>query len=93
MPMVAVAAAAASSAGNALGQTLSRCTHPTSSARIRCPAFAPARRFQGVHEPRQAPAHYVDMYNDTITDPGRRSFAGMLSAVDEGTGASTQRAI
>lgn len=42
--------------------------------------------FQGVHEPRQAPAHYVDMYTDTITNPGRRSFAGMLSAVDEGMG-------
>ena len=42
--------------------------------------------YQAVHEPRQAPAHYVFPYNDTITDDGRRVFAGMLSAVDEGIG-------
>ena len=40
--------------------------------------------FQGVHEPRQAPDSYVQPYVDTIDDPGRRVFAGMLSAVDEG---------
>jgi len=40
--------------------------------------------YQGVHEPRQAPAHYVDRNAQTIDDDGRRAFAGMLSAVDEG---------
>eukprot|EP00040_Diaphanoeca_grandis_P014932 m.75864 g.75864 ORF g.75864 m.75864 type:complete len:563 (+) comp24834_c0_seq1:76-1764(+) len=40
--------------------------------------------FQAVHEPRQCPQHYVDRYNTTIDDDGRRVFAGMLGAVDEG---------
>ena len=40
--------------------------------------------FQGVHEPRQAPASYVQPYAESIADPGRREFAGMLSALDEG---------
>ena len=41
--------------------------------------------FQGVHSPAQAPQSYIDAYNATITDePQRRTFAGMLSCVDEG---------
>lgn len=40
--------------------------------------------FQGVHEPRQAPVHYVDRAGGSIDDPGRKVFAGMLAAVDEG---------
>ena len=40
--------------------------------------------WQGVHSPRQAPAHYVDPYNASIKDKNRRVFAGMVSAVDEG---------
>lgn len=39
---------------------------------------------EGVHEPREAPVSYWGQYNDTIKDMGRRVFAGMLSAVDEG---------
>lgn len=46
--------------------------------------------YQGVHEPRQAPVHYIYPYNNTIQDQGRRAFAGMLSAVDEGMGNVTQ---
>ncbi len=42
--------------------------------------------FQGVHAPAQVPARYRDAYNSTISDPKRRTFAGMLSAVDEGIG-------
>ena len=42
--------------------------------------------YQGVHAPAQAPQHYVDAYAGTIADPKRRTFAGMLSAVDEGIG-------
>jgi hypothetical protein len=37
-----------------------------------------------VHEPRQAPTHYITPYDATIADTDRRIFAGMLSAVDEG---------
>ena len=40
--------------------------------------------YQGVHEPRQAPARYVAAAGGAIDDPGRTVFAGMLSAVDEG---------
>ena len=61
----------------------------TSIIAAHAPADAPLflyLAFQGVHEPRQAPAHYIDPYNDTIADPGRRAFAGMLAAVDEGVG-------
>eukprot|EP00939_MAST-03C_sp_MAST-3C-sp1_P004453 g4453.t1 len=42
--------------------------------------------YQGVHAPAEAPEAYVNAYNDTIADPKRRTFAGMLSAVDEGIG-------
>ena len=40
--------------------------------------------YQGVHAPAQVPLQYIAPYNATITDPKRRVFAGMLSAVDEG---------
>jgi len=40
--------------------------------------------YQGVHAPRQAPALYVKPYEDSIADPSRRTFAGMVSALDEG---------
>ena len=42
--------------------------------------------YQGVHAPALVPAHYADAYNKTIPDRKRRTFAGMLSAVDEGIG-------
>jgi len=42
--------------------------------------------YQGVHAPADVPQSYVDPYNETIKDPKRRTFAGMLSAVDEGIG-------
>jgi arylsulfatase B len=42
--------------------------------------------FQGVHAPAQVPQSYADAYASTITDHKRRTFAGMLSAVDEGIG-------
>lgn len=42
--------------------------------------------FQGVHAPAQVPERYVSPYASTITDSKRRTFAGMLSAVDEGIG-------
>ena len=42
--------------------------------------------YQGVHAPALVPAHYADAYNKTISDRKRRTFAGMLSAVDEGIG-------
>ena len=37
-----------------------------------------------MHEPRQSPEHYYDSYNESIADDGRRQFAGMLAALDEG---------
>ena len=39
--------------------------------------------YQGVHAPAQVPDRYAD---NKIKDPKRRTFAGMLSAVDEGIG-------
>eukprot|EP00316_Scyphosphaera_apsteinii_P004296 CAMPEP_0119310046 /NCGR_PEP_ID=MMETSP1333-20130426/17671_1 /TAXON_ID=418940 /ORGANISM="Scyphosphaera apsteinii, Strain RCC1455" /LENGTH=512 /DNA_ID=CAMNT_0007314163 /DNA_START=26 /DNA_END=1564 /DNA_ORIENTATION=- len=42
--------------------------------------------FQGVHFPRQAPQNYVEPYTTTISDPHRRTFAGMIAALDEGLG-------
>eukprot|EP00929_Paragymnodinium_shiwhaense_P079975 TRINITY_DN41695_c0_g1_i1.p1 TRINITY_DN41695_c0_g1~~TRINITY_DN41695_c0_g1_i1.p1 ORF type:complete len:519 (+),score=79.06 TRINITY_DN41695_c0_g1_i1:75-1631(+) len=42
--------------------------------------------YQGVHAPREAPDHYVKPYSQTIRDKGRRVFAGMVSALDEGMG-------
>ena len=42
--------------------------------------------YQGVHAPAQVPQSYVDPYRKSIADTTRRTFAGMLSAVDEGIG-------
>ena len=40
--------------------------------------------YQGVHSPAQVPESYIKPYERTISNPFRRTFAGMLSAVDEG---------
>ena len=40
--------------------------------------------YQGVHAPAQVPESYIKPYERTISNPFRRTFAGMLSAVDEG---------
>lgn len=42
--------------------------------------------FQGVHSPAQVPEQYEQPYAQTIADKKRRTYAGMLSAVDEGIG-------
>lgn len=39
---------------------------------------------QGVHAPAQVPQSYIEPYAASIADGKRRTFAGMLSAVDEG---------
>ena len=41
---------------------------------------------QAVHSPDQVPQSYIDPYNETIPDAKRRTFAGMLSALDEAVG-------
>ena len=38
------------------------------------------------HAPYQAPQKYVDAYKDTITDPMRRTYAGMITALDDQVG-------
>ena len=40
--------------------------------------------YQGVHAPAEVPESYAAAYADSISDSKRRTFAGMLSAVDEG---------
>jgi arylsulfatase B len=42
--------------------------------------------FQAVHSPDQVPVSYIDPYNATIPDLKRRTFAGMLSCLDEAVG-------
>lgn len=42
--------------------------------------------FQAVHSPDQVPQSYIDPYNATIQDLKRRTFAGMLSCLDEAVG-------
>lgn len=42
--------------------------------------------YQNVHAPAEVPQSYVDAYNTTIQSKRRRTFAGMLSAMDEGIG-------
>lgn len=46
--------------------------------------------YQAVHAPTQAPSYYVDPYKDTIEDTQRRTFAGMLAAMDDGIGNLTK---
>ncbi|KAA0147069.1 hypothetical protein FNF28_07609 [Cafeteria roenbergensis] len=46
--------------------------------------------YQAVHSPNQVPQQYVDPYNATIADQKRRTFAGMLSCMDEGIGNITE---
>ncbi len=46
--------------------------------------------FQAVHSPDQVPQSYIDPYNATIADPKRRTFAGMLSCLDEAVGNVTR---
>lgn len=38
------------------------------------------------HAPYQAPQKYVDAYKDTIKDPMRRTYAGMITALDDQVG-------
>lgn len=42
--------------------------------------------YQAVHAPGEVPASYRDAYNSSIVDAKRRTFAGMLSCMDEGIG-------
>jgi arylsulfatase B len=42
--------------------------------------------YQAVHAPDEVPTRYIDPYNATIPSVKRRTFAGMLSALDEGVG-------
>ncbi|XP_065178491.1 arylsulfatase B-like [Sycon ciliatum] len=46
--------------------------------------------FQAVHAPDEVPESYIEPYNTTIPDKKRRTFAGMLSALDEGVGNITK---
>lgn len=52
--------------------------------------LAVAAAYQAVHSPNQVPQQYVDPYNATIADQKRRTFAGMLSCMDEGIGNITE---
>jgi arylsulfatase A-like enzyme len=43
--------------------------------------------YQGVHNPDEVPESYIEPYNQSIAnDTMRRTYAGMLSAVDQGVG-------
>ena len=42
--------------------------------------------YESVHTPLQCPQEYVDMYADTIADETRRTYAGMLTIMDESIG-------
>jgi len=46
--------------------------------------------YQAVHAPAQVPESYVSPYNASIADAKRRTFAGMLSCMDEGIGNVTR---
>lgn len=46
--------------------------------------------FQAVHAPAQVPASYITPYTDIIPEKKRRTFAGMLSCMDEGIGNVTR---
>ena len=42
--------------------------------------------FLAPHAPYQAPQEYIDRYKDTIADPERRIYAGMITALDDQVG-------
>ena len=42
--------------------------------------------YQSVHSPDQAPQHLIDQFNATINNTHRRTFAGMVAALDLGVG-------
>ncbi len=42
--------------------------------------------FLAPHAPYQAPQEYIDRYKDTIADPQRRIYAGMITAMDDQVG-------
>lgn len=42
--------------------------------------------YQSVHSPDEAPQSLIDAFNSTIPDPHRRTFAGMVTALDLGVG-------
>ena len=42
--------------------------------------------FQAVHSPDEVPLSYIEPYNATLPDVKRRTFAGMLSCLDEAVG-------
>ena len=46
--------------------------------------------FQNVHAPVEVPAVYEALYDGVIADPKRKTFAGMVSALDEAVGNLTQ---
>ena len=45
----------------------------------------PVFRYQAVHAPSEVPESYKDPYNGIIENSHRKTFAGMLSCMDEGT--------
>ena len=45
--------------------------------------------YQAVHSPLEVPEQYTEQYKD-IKDPARRTYAGMVSCMDEGIGNITQ---
>jgi arylsulfatase A-like enzyme len=42
--------------------------------------------YNAPHTPLQAPKKYIDRYRD-VSDPGKRVYAAMVSALDDGVGA------
>lgn len=61
-------------------------------ATARLPPFSGSNRdqaWQAVHEPMDAPASYLVPY-ESIEDPSRKIYAGMLSVLDEGIGNITR---
>ncbi len=46
--------------------------------------------YQAVHAPYEVPERYKEPYNKTIKDKSRKTFAGMVSCMDEGIGNITQ---
>lgn len=42
--------------------------------------------YQSVHSPDEAPQYMIDQFNSTISNQHRRTFAGMVTALDQGVG-------